>query len=162
MYHRKNRILFKSLYNSTGYKSSKIISQQGARFLRKLIDLINPQDNHGYLHLSHIQYDNYQNPSSYTFFRHPSHKDMLKLKKGHNSASTHPTEKEKKYGSANFHSQLIYETSKLFHICFINSVSSLRRTYMSTKQQLSGSCSSKLDNTENEQAHNSVKIKKKA
>ena len=40
MYHRKKRILFNSLYSSTGYKFSKIISQQGARFLRKSIDFI--------------------------------------------------------------------------------------------------------------------------
>ena len=57
---------------------------------------------------------------------------MLKSKKGHNSASTPPTEKEK-YGSANFHKQLVYETLKLFHICFISSVSSLRGAYTSTK-----------------------------
>ena len=35
----KKRILFKSLYSSTGYKFSKIISQQGTRFLRKSVDL---------------------------------------------------------------------------------------------------------------------------
>ena len=87
---------------------------------------------------------------------------MLKLKKGHDSAGTHPTEKEKKYGSANFHKQLISETSELYHICFISSVSSLRGTYTGTKKNSSlGHVVQSWTIPKMNKGHNYVKIKKK-
>ena len=152
MYHRKKEYFSKAciaplVTNSLKFSVNKISSK---------INRFNPKDNHAYLHLSHIQYDKYQNPSSYTF------SDILLTKIYWNWKRDIPLQvsiqqKRKKYGSANFHKQLIYETSKtlpylLHQLCVI-----LKRNLYEYKKQLSGSCSLKLDNTEKEQGNNSVK-----
>ena len=68
--------------------------------------------------------------------------------------------KGKKYGSANFHRQLIYETSKFFHICFISSVSSLEELIRVQKSSL-GHVVQSWTILKTNKGHNSVKIKKK-
>ena len=98
---------------------------------------------------------------AHIFFQTSFSQRYVDIEKGHNSASTHQTEKEKKYRSAYFHKQLIYETSKLFRICFISSVSSLRGTYTNTKNSSLGHVVQGWTISKTNKEHNSVKIKKR-
>ena len=137
MYHRKKRILFKSLFSSTAYKFSKIISQQGARFLRKSIDLI--QKITMAIYTSAIYSMTNIKTLAHILFQTSFSQRYVKLKQGHSSASTHPTEKKKNTGQLIIISNSYMNFKILPYLLHQLCVILKRNLYEYKKKQLSGS-----------------------